>query len=112
MSVTFHPDTHKWVAVYPTPAYLSTTASYSTADALEGPWTAARKLFAYPEMQPSDPRHTPHVFCYAAKEHPELETQGNLALTYACNSTKEAEIMDDMRLYRPELIIQKSEPAN
>jgi hypothetical protein len=57
-------------------------------------------------MRSSDPRHTPNVFCYAAKEHPELELKGQLALTYACNSTKEDEIMRDMRLYRPELVIK------
>jgi hypothetical protein len=57
-------------------------------------------------MRSSDSRHTPNVFCYAAKEHPELESKGKLALTYACNSTKEEEIMRDMRLYRPELIIK------
>jgi hypothetical protein len=105
-SVTFHPDLHLWLAVYPTPSFLSNTASYSTANTLGGPWTEARTLFAYPEMKASDPRHTPHVFCYAAKEHPELEAKGTLALTYACNSTQEAEIMRDMRLYRPELIMK------
>lgn len=104
MSITFHSNLHRWFAIYPSPGFLSTTASYSTATTLEGPWTEARALFTYPEMQARDPRNTPNVFCYAAKEHPELESNGSLALTYACNSTKESEIMRDMRLYRPELI--------
>lgn len=106
MSVAFHPDLHAWIAIYPTPGFLSSTASYSTAKSLDGPWTKARPIFSYPEMRSSDPRYTPNVFCYAAKEHPELEAKGRLALTYACNSTKEEEIMRDMRLYRPELVIK------
>ena len=106
MSVVYHPDLYRWVAIYPTPGFLSTTASYSTAGNVNRPWTEAHSLFSYPEMQPSDPSYTPNVFCYAAKEHPELESGGNFALTYACNSTQEPEIMRDMRLYRPELIVK------
>ncbi|HXE11069.1 MAG TPA: hypothetical protein VN633_03055, partial [Bryobacteraceae bacterium] len=106
MSLAFHPDLHAWIAIYPTPGFLSSTASYSTAKSLDGRWTKARPIFSYPEMRSSDPRHTPNVFCYAAKEHPELEAKGQLAITYACNSTKEDEIMRDMRLYRPELVIK------
>lgn len=106
MSVAFHQDLHAWMAIYPTPGFLSNTASYSTAAKLDGPWTEATSIFRYPEMKASDPRYTPNVFCYAAKEHPELEKNGTLALTYACNSTKEEEIMRDMRLYRPELIVK------
>jgi hypothetical protein len=106
MSVVFHPDLNAWVAIYPTPGFLSSTASYSTSKLLHGRWTKGRPIFSYPEMRSSDSRHTPNVFCYAAKEHPELESKGKLALTYACNSTKEEEIMRDIRLYRPELIIK------
>ncbi|HEX6545985.1 MAG TPA: DUF4185 domain-containing protein [Bryobacteraceae bacterium] len=106
MSLSFHSDLHAWLAIYPTPGFLYTTASYSTAKSLDNTWTKARPIFSYPEMRSSDPRHTPNVFCYAAKEHPELESKEQLALTYACNSTKEAEIMRDMRLYRPELVIK------
>jgi hypothetical protein len=55
-------------------------------------------------MRRGDPRYTPNVFCYAAKEHPELEITGKIAFTYACNSVKEPEILKDMRLYRPNLV--------
>ena len=105
-SVVFHPGLQTWIASYTNPVFPSSTASYSTAKRLEGPWTESRPLFTYPEMQPADPRHTPNVFCYAAKEHPELESNGDLAFTYACNSTDENEIMRDTRLYRPELVIK------
>ena len=103
-SVVFHPSLQTWVASYTNPVFPSSLASYSTAKTLDGPWTQSSPLFTYPEMQPSDPRYTRKVFCYAAKEHPELESKGNLAFTYACNSTSEAEILRDMRLYRPELV--------
>lgn len=104
MSVKFHPRSHSWVAVYPSPGGSFKTASYSRAAQVSGPWTTPQTLFAYPEMSSSDSRHTPSVFC-AAKEHPELESDSELAITYACNSFKEPEILRDLRLYRPELVI-------
>jgi hypothetical protein len=82
MSVVFHSATAQWIAVYPTPGFVSNTASYRTAGDLSGPWTTSRPLFNYPEMQRGDPRYTAHVFCYAAKEHSELETAGEMAFTY------------------------------
>jgi hypothetical protein len=106
MSVVFHSATAPWIAVYPTPGFVSNTASYRTAGDLSGPWTTSRPLFNYPEMQRGDPRYTAHVFCYAAKEHSELETAGEMAFTYACNSTYEPEILKDMRLYHPVLVRQ------
>jgi hypothetical protein len=107
MSVKYHPELDQWIAVFPTPGFLSTTASYSKAVHLSGPWTVESSFFAYPEMQRTNSSYTPDVFCYAAKEHPELEANGELAFTYACNSTKEQEIFVDMRLYRPELVKEK-----
>jgi hypothetical protein len=92
------------LAVYPAPGGLFTNASYSRASQLTGPWTTPKPLFRYPEMEKDDPRHTPHVFCYAAKEHPELESDHKLALTYACNSSEEPEIFRDLRLYKPNLV--------
>ena len=107
MSVKYHPEWQSWLAVFPTPGFLPKTASYTTARHLSGPWTEPRSFFSYPEMEKNDPRYTPNVFCYAAKEHPELESSGDLAFTYACNSLKEPEIFSDMRLYRPELVREK-----
>jgi len=107
MSVKHHPESDSWLAVFPTPGLFSKTASYSIARHLSGPWTAPRSFFTYPEMEKNDPRYTPSIFCYAAKEHPELESSGVLVFTYACNSLKEAEIFADTRLYRPELVEEK-----
>jgi hypothetical protein len=111
MSVKFHPTRHSWIAVYPTPGFLSSTAAFSTTTDLFGPWAPMRALFSYPEMRKGDPRYTPNVFCYAAKEHPELEANSQIAFTYACNSTREPEILKDMRLYRPNLVTIAALPS-
>ncbi len=105
MSVKFHRDIQQWIAVYPTPGSLSNAASYSQARNLGGPWSKPRAFFRYPEMEKADPRYTPSVFCYAAKEHPELEAKGGFAFTYVCNSSKVSEVLRDTRLYRPALVI-------
>ncbi|HEY3936570.1 MAG TPA: DUF4185 domain-containing protein [Bryobacteraceae bacterium] len=105
MSVNYHPELKMWVAVYPTPGGSFRTASYSQAALVSGPWGQPHRFFTYPEMRKDDPRHTPNVFCYAAKEHPELEENAQMAITYACNSFREPEILNDLRLYRPELVI-------
>lgn len=108
MTVKFHPRQNQWLAILPTPGPLTNTASYSTATRLSGPWMEPRSLFEYREMKKADPRYTPNVFCYAAKEHPELESAiAEVAVTYACNSTQEREIFRDERLYRPRLAIQR-----
>jgi hypothetical protein len=103
MSVKYHPESHSWLAIFPTPGFLSKTASYVYSRDLSGPWSNPRPFFSYSEMQKNDSRYTPSIFCYAAKEHPELESTGNLVFSYACNSQKETEIFTDMRLYRPEV---------
>ncbi len=106
MSVAYHAQQRKWLAIYPTPGFLSNSASFSQAPNLAGPWAPSKTFFSYPEMKTTDPRYTPHVFCYADKEHPELETGTDFAFTYACNSTEEPEILHDLRLYRPELVLR------
>lgn len=104
MTVKHHPEQQRWLAVFPSPTGLSNTAFFSQANQPSGPWTKPTAFFTYPEMQKTDSRFTPNVFCYAAKEHPELETGGNFSFTYACNSLHESEVFSDMRLYRPEVV--------
>jgi hypothetical protein len=104
MTAKFRPRQKQWIAIYPTPDFLSNTASYSVANELTGPWTTAHPLFSYDEMKKGSPEYTPNVFCYAAKEHPELEKDDRLAVTYACNSTKVEEVLVDTRLYKPVLV--------
>jgi hypothetical protein len=57
-------------------------------------------------MQPANPDYTPNVFCYAAKEHVELETAGRIFSTYACNSTQASDVGNSMNLYHPVVVTQ------
>lgn len=108
MTVRYHASTKQWIAVFP--AALDGKAHYALSSLLTGGWGAAEDLSTYPEMRPSNPNYTPHVFCYAAKEHVELETPGQLFFTYACNSTVEKEILGNMNLYHP-VVVTQSLPA-
>lgn len=104
MTVRYHESTKQWIAVYP--SLLAKSARYSLSPSMTGPWGKPENLYAYPEMQHSNPNYTPNVFCYAAKEHVELERPGQVFLTYACNSTKESEVIDNMGLYHPIVVIK------
>jgi hypothetical protein len=99
MSLRYHEATRQWIAVYPDAGLKK--ADYALSDAMMHGWQAPQTLFAYPEMAATNPNHTTNVFCYAAKEHVELEGEGQLVFTYACNSHKEEELFDKTQLYRP-----------
>lgn len=104
MTVRYHSATKQWIAVYPIP--LDRSARYSLSPSLTGPWGPSEKLYSYPEMQPQNPNYTSSVLCYAAKEHVELESPGQLFLTYACNSVKPSDVTNNMNLYRPVAVRQ------
>lgn len=104
MTVRYHAATKQWIAVYPIP--LDRSARYSLSRSLTGPWGPSDKLYSYPEMQPGNPNYTANVLCYAAKEHVELESPGQLFLTYACNSVKPSDVTNNMNLYRPVAVRQ------
>jgi hypothetical protein len=106
-TVKYHPETGqpgKWLAVMPSSTFMDKRGVYSVADSIAGPWTAPATLYTYPEMQPTSPSYTSDVFCYADKEHPELERGNHLVFTYACNSMKLPEVMADRDLYHPVLV--------
>ena len=104
MTVRYHPSTNQWIAVYP--VGLSNSAYYSLAASMTGPWGQSENLYSYPEMQSSNANYTPNVFCYAAKEHTELETVGQIFFTYACNSLQESDVTNNMSLYHPVVVTQ------
>lgn len=109
MTVRYHKSTKQWIAVYP--VGLAKSAHYSLSSSMTGPWGKSEKLYTYPEMQPSNPNYTPNVFCYAAKEHIELERPGQIFITYACNSTRESEVIDNMGLYHP-IVVTEALPSH
>jgi hypothetical protein len=108
MTVRYHSSTNQWLAVYP--LGLDNAAYYALSSSMTSSWGQSESLYSYPEMQPSNPNYTPNVFCYAAKEHTELESTGQLVFTYACNSTQPSDVTNNMNLYRP-VVVQQSLPT-
>jgi hypothetical protein len=104
MTVRYHSSTNQWIAVYP--QGLDNAAYSSLSTSLTSGWGGPEKLYSYPEMQPGNANYTPNVFCYAAKEHVEFETAGQLFFTYACNSTVESDVTNNMNLYHPVVVTQ------
>lgn len=119
MSVNFHSESGRWVAVYNYPNITiefprvppSDLVYMRTAESLEGPWSEPASIFRIPELDSRDldGRH-PNTFCYAAKGHQEQARSGHLLLTYVCNlfTPKGADpfeilldLMVEMHLYRP-----------
>jgi len=88
------------------PLGLDNKSHYSLSSSLTGGWGQPENLFSYPEMQPGNVNYTANVFCYAAKEHVELETAGQIFVTYACNSVQASDITNNMNLYRPVVVVQ------
>ena len=104
MTVRYHAATNQWIAVYPNG--LANQAYYSVSSSLTSGWGGLESLYSYPEMQPTNANYTSNVFCYAAKEHVEFETAGQLFFTYACNSTVTSDITNNMNLYHPVVVTQ------
>jgi hypothetical protein len=104
MTVRYHSSTDSWIAIYP--VGLDHAARYSLSSSMTGSWKKSESLYSYPEMQPSNPNYTPQVFCYAAKEHVEFETSGQIFFTYACNSTQASDVTNNMNLYHPVVVTQ------
>jgi len=104
MTVRWHSSTNQWIAVYP--SGLKDYAYYALSSSLTGGWGPQETLYTYPEMQASNANYTPNVFCYAAKEHVEFEGAGQLFFTYACNSTVESDVTNNMNLYHPVVVTQ------
>ncbi len=108
MTVRYHSSTNQWIAVYP--LGLNNQGYYSLSNSLLSGWGTAEPLYSYPEMQPGNANYTPNLFCYADKEHVEFETAGQLFFTYACNSTVESEVTNNMNLYHP-VVATKTLPS-
>jgi hypothetical protein len=91
----------KWLAVMPSSTFMDKRGVYRVADSIAGPWTAETTLYTYPEMQSTNSSYTANVFCYADKEHTELEQGNSLVFTYACNSMQLPEVLANTKLYHP-----------
>jgi hypothetical protein len=103
LSIRYHPELKKWVAVMMAPEWPTDKILFRTADDLLGPWTDGEVIYRFPEMQKSTPDYDPDVFCYAAKEHPEFE-KGDLVFTYVCNAAKPAKLIPLSHIYYPQTV--------
>jgi hypothetical protein len=106
LSIRYHPDLKKWLAVSFDPATFSDRIILRTASNLTGPWTDlpdASTLYRVPEMQ-AGPAHDKNIFCYAGKEHPELEIPGDIVFTYVCNTLSPPELASHPDIYLPQVI--------
>jgi hypothetical protein len=122
MSVHFHSEIGRWIAVYSFPDVSDGAADGPPSDRVqlrtalrpEGPWSAPVTIYRVPELS-TDPAagRDPNTFCYAAKEHPQLARDGELILTYVCNLfTRRGEdpfgvlgrLLGRMDLYRPRVV--------
>lgn len=103
LSVRYHPTLKKWLAVMVDPASFSSKIIVRTAPDLTGPWTEGEVIYEIPEMQPG-PKRDKNVFCYAGKEHSELETGSDLLFTYACNTMDVSELPTHRDIYHPQVV--------
>lgn len=104
MSVRYHPELKKWVAVMVDPQLFSSKVLLRTAPSMTGPWTDGDVIYQIPIMQKNDPKYDPDTFCYAGKEHPEFEKSGDLIFTYVCNTMKPKKLETEPNIYFPQVV--------
>lgn len=98
-SVTYLPGIRRFAAVY-TLGGMFGRIMVRTAPKPEGPWGEPVEVYTCP-----DAKWHEKTFSYAAKAHPELANSPNeLIVTYATNSTRFADLMEDARLYWPRFV--------
>ena len=103
ISIRYHPELHKWLAVMFAPGAFSSKIVLRSAPTLTGPWTEGQTIYQVPEMQPSKPGYDKDTFCYAAKEHPEFE-RGDLVFTYVCNTYAVPKLATSLSIYYPQVV--------
>jgi Domain of unknown function (DUF4185) len=104
MSVRYHPELKKWLAVLVDPQIFSDKLLLRTAPSMTGPWTNGEVIYQIPILQKSDPNYDADTFCYAGKEHPEFERSGDLLFTYVCNSMKPKKLEAETNVYFPQVV--------
>lgn len=103
LSIRYHPELHRWLAVMFSPDAFSSKILLRTAPSLTGPWTDGQVIYQAPEMQPANPGYDKDTFCYAAKEHPEFE-RGDLVFTYVCNTFAVPKLASNTSIYYPQVV--------
>lgn len=103
LSIRYHPELKKWVAVMFDPHAFSSHILLRTSASPTGPWSPGKVIYTVPEMVPGNPRYDKDNFCYAAKEHPEFE-HGDLVFTYVCNTLAVSKLATETDIYFPRAI--------
>lgn len=98
-SVSYLPQRKQYVLVY-TEGGLSERILLRTATEPCGPWTEAKEVYRCPEMA-WDKR----IFSYAAKGHPAISNNGELAISYVANSNSMSQVLNDAKLYWPRFVV-------
>jgi len=104
MSVRYHPELKRWVAVMVDPQIFSDKVILRTSPSMTGPWTDGDVIYRIPILQKSDPNYDADTFCYAGKEHPEFEKPGELLFTYVCNTMKPKKLEAETNIYFPQVV--------
>lgn len=104
MSVRYHPEWKKWLAVLVDPQIFSDKVLLRSAPSMTGPWTEGDVIYKIPILQKNDPNYDADTFCYAGKEHPEFEKPGELLFTYVCNSMKPKKLEAETNVYFPQVV--------
>ena len=104
LSVRWHPDLGKWIAVVMDPSGFTDKVLLREAPSITGPWSAGEVIYRVPEMQATTAGYDRDTFCYAAKEHPEFEDAGSLVFTYVCNTFDVKKVVSETWIYFPKSI--------
>jgi hypothetical protein len=107
MSVRYHPELKKWVAVMVDPQTFSDKVILRIAPAMTGPWTDGDVIYHIPELQKTYAHYDSDTFCYAGKEHPEFEGKDELVFTYVCNTMKPGKLVKETNIYFPQVVRMK-----
>jgi hypothetical protein len=84
---------------------LSPRVLVRTAKAPQGPWSSSIEVYRCPEGSVKG------VYCYQARNHPELANGSQLVISYCTNTFELGQVIRDAKLYFPRFIrvaIQKS----
>jgi Domain of unknown function (DUF4185) len=109
MTVRYHPDIKKWLAVMKSPDMSSDAILLRTAPEITGPWSPDEVIYHIPEMKKDSPGYDKNTFCYAGKEHPEFKEPGpreseTLLITYVCNTMKVPDLVTHPNIYVPKVL--------
>ena len=112
MTVKFHPDRNRWVAVQSSDDSLSRYIWRRQAPALAGPWSAPVSIYSIPEYDHWNPAYARDRYYYGGKEHLEFldPTNGNGIVTYVGNSVDVLDVETDLSLYVPEVVSLALDP--